>query len=107
MLKEQFETAAAETRIRTPELVEAARCLLVNKEDASDLAIRFGVDTSKIYRAAKTIEDKWEEICERRGWSFVAIALPRSLMAVMLRVQAEEIAEYEKSRDKKGTGADS
>lgn len=101
MLKEQFEIAAAETRIRTPELVEAARLLLVDKVSASDLAVRFGMETSKIYRAAKTIEEKWEAICKRRGWSFVAIALPKRLMKVMLSVQAEEIANYQKSREKK------
>jgi hypothetical protein len=97
MLKEQFDIAAPETRIRTPELIEAARLLLVEKENAAELAARFGMETSKIYRAAKTIEERWESICEERGWSFVAIALPKSLMKVMLRVQAEEIAEYQKA----------
>lgn len=101
MLKEQFEIAVAETRIRTPELVEAARLLLVEKESASDLAARFGIETSKIYRAAKSIEEKWEAICEKRGWSFVAIALPKRLMKAMLLVQAEEIADYQRSREKK------
>jgi hypothetical protein len=101
MLKEQFEIAAAETRIRTPELIDAARLLLVEKESAADLAIRFGVETSKIYRAAKSIEDKWESICKKRGWSFVAIALPKRLMKLMLLVQSEEIADYRKFREKK------
>jgi hypothetical protein len=86
MLKEQFEIAAAETRIRTPELIDAARLLLVEKE---------------IYRAAKSIEDKWESICKKRGWSFVAIALPKRLMKLMLLVQSEEIADYRKFREKK------
>jgi hypothetical protein len=101
MLKEQFDIAAAEMRIRTPELVEAARLLLVDKESASDLAERFGIETSKIYRAAKRIEEKWEAICEKRGWSFVAIALPKRLMKAMLFVQAEEIADYQSSLDRK------
>jgi hypothetical protein len=66
MLKEQFDIAAPETRIRTPELIEAARLLLVEKENAAELAARFGMETSKIYRAAKTIEERWESICEER-----------------------------------------
>lgn len=102
MLKEQFDVAAAETRIRSQELVDAARALLVDGESAVDIAQRLGVsDPSKINRAAASVEKKWEEICEKRGWSCVAIALPRRLMKAMLLVQAEEIADYQKSREKK------
>lgn len=101
MLKEQFEVAASESRIRSEELLEAARALLVDGENAANIAQRLGIsDPSKINRAAASIEKRWLEICEIRGWSFVAVALPKSLMNVILRVQAEEIAEYQRSRDK-------
>lgn len=102
MLKEQFDTAVAETRIRTPELVEGARALLVDKENVSTIAERLGIsDGTKINRAAQSIEKKWEEICQRQGWSFVALALPKHLMDAMLTVQAVEIEEYRKAREKK------
>jgi hypothetical protein len=102
MLKEQFETAVAETRIRTSELIEAARAVLVNRLDVPEAAKQFGIaDGSKIHRACSIIEKKWEEICVKRGWSFVAIALPKHLMDAMLTVQAFEIDEYRKARDKK------
>jgi hypothetical protein len=41
MLREQFNAAAAETRICTSELVEAARALLVDRENVSSIAERF------------------------------------------------------------------
>lgn len=102
MLKEQFEVAVAETRIRSEELVDAARALLVDGESAVEIARRLGIsDPSKINRAAASVEKAWGAICEKRGWSFVAIALPKRLMKAMLLVQAEEIADYQKSREKK------
>lgn len=102
MLKEQFDTAAAETRIRTPELIDAARALLVDKESAATIAKRLGLnDTSAIHRAAASVEKKWEEICEKRGWSFVPLALPKRLMDAMLTVQAGEINDYQKARKKR------
>jgi hypothetical protein len=101
MLKEQFELAAAETRIRTPELVDAACATLVYKENVSVVAARFGIsDHTKIHRAAASIEKKWEEICMRNGWKFVAIALPENVMDSMLLLQSKEIEGYRKARDK-------
>lgn len=57
MLKEQFDVAAAETRIRSQELVDAARALLVDGENAADIAQRLGIsDPSKVNRAAASLE---------------------------------------------------
>lgn len=102
MLKEQFEIAAAETRIRTPNLLNAARAVLVDKALVSEVAEQYGLrDTSPIYRAVGTIERKWEQICERRGWSYLPLTLPKRLMRAMLEIQAGELADYLAELDKR------
>lgn len=102
MLKEQFDIAAAETRIRSPQLIEAARAVLVDKERVPAVAKRLGISEGPaIHRAIASIEKKWLEICDRRGWSLVSIALPKRIMEAMLMVQAGEIEDYRKGQDKR------
>jgi len=102
MLKEQFEIALGATRIRKPELIEAARALIVDGEAAPAVAARLGLkDTSPIYKAATTIQEKWLEICRQRNWTFLPVALPERMMRVVLEIQAEEFEDYQKGRRKK------
>lgn len=102
MLKEQFDLAAAETKIRKPELIEAARAKLVDNENVTEIAGRMGIsDYTLITRAAASIEKKWLEICARNKWKFVPVALPENVMDSMLMLQSKEIETYRAARDKK------
>ena len=74
MLKEQFDLAVAETKIATPELIEAAFEKLVNNKSPAELAERLGIANYRmINRAAASIEKKWRinsllySICQRRS----------------------------------------
>lgn len=105
MLREHFETALAETHIRKPELIEAARALIVDGESAPDVAARLGLkDTSPIYKAVATIKEKWFEICRERNWIFLPVALPERMMRIVLEIQAQELEDYRRQQRKQVSG---
>jgi len=102
MLREHFEIALAETRIRKPELIEAVRALIVDGESAPDVAARLGLkDTSPIYKAVATIKEKWSEICRERNWLFLPVALPERMMRIVLEIQAQELEDYQREHQRK------
>jgi len=102
MLKEQFEIAANQTRIRTPNLIEAARAVLVDKESAAEVAARLGIaEVSHIYKATQSIQRKWSEICSSQNWSYRPIALPERMMRIVLEIQAQELEDYQREHQSK------
>lgn len=89
MLPEQFELACAATQIRTPELIEACRAVLVDDAAAPDIAKKLNIDVSSIYRAIASIRQKWDEICSSEEWDYFPLAIPRTLTGVVLAFQRE------------------
>jgi hypothetical protein len=101
MLKDQFDIAARATRIQNTYLVEAARAVVVGGERVANVAERLGLESPHIYRAIGTIEKKWADICAKREWSYLPIALPARIMKIVLEVQAEELEEYRREQETK------
>ena len=102
MLQEQFQIAMDATQIRTPELIEACREVLVGRQPGADVAQKHKIDASSLYRALATVKAKWEEICANEEWEYVPLAFPKSIMKVMLEFQREQLARYADQRSKGG-----
>lgn len=102
MLKEQFDVAVAGTRIRKPQLIEAACAVIVNGEGAPEVAMRLGLpDTSQIYKTVASIQRKWAEICAQNNWIYLPLALPERMMRIILEIQAQELADYQAGQGKR------
>ena len=103
MLKEQFDVAVAQTRIRKPQLIDAACAVIVNGEGAPEVALRLGLpDTSQIYKTVASIQRKWTEICAQNNWTYLPVALPERMMRIILEIQTQELDDF-KARQGKGT----
>jgi DNA-directed RNA polymerase specialized sigma24 family protein len=102
MLQEQFQIAMDATQIRTPELIEACRAVLVDQLPAAEVAQKHGIDPSSVYRAIATVKAKWEEICAKEEWEYVPLAFPKSIMRVMLEFERDLLARYSEQRGKGG-----
>jgi hypothetical protein len=102
MLQEQFQLALDATQIRTPELIEACRSVMVDGQVATEVAQQRQMEPSNIYRAISTIKEKWDQICTEEDWEYVPLAFPRSIMKVMLEFQREQLSQYRDQKDKRG-----
>jgi hypothetical protein len=102
MLPEQFEIALAATQIRSPELIEACRAVLVEDHTAPEIAKKHNVDVSSIYRATASIRQKWEQICVTQEWDYIPLAVPRSLTEVVLAFQRHLLKSYSDRKAKRG-----
>ena len=103
MLPEQFEIALAATQIRTPELIEACRAVLVQNETALKIAHNSDIAVSNIYRATATIKRKWEQICASEEWDYIPLAVPRSVTTAILVMQREVLKSYSEKKAKRRT----
>jgi len=103
MLPEQFEIALAATQIRTPELIEACRAVLVKNETALKIAHDSDIAVSNIYRATATIKRKWEQICASEEWDYIPLAVPRSVTTAILVMQREVLKSYSEKKAKRRT----
>ncbi|MDY6949668.1 MAG: hypothetical protein SXG53_28660 [Pseudomonadota bacterium] len=101
MLQEQFQIAMDATQIRTPELIDACREVLVDGLPAAEVAQKHKIDPSSVYRAIATVKAKWEEICAKEEWEYVPLAFPKSIMRVMLEFERDLLARYSERRIKR------
>lgn len=99
MLLEQFETAAGNTKIQNPDLIGAARLVLVSSPGGSpgqrvsvaDAAAAYGVQEHYLYRAIKSIEKAWTKICKARGWEIKSAALTPEMWQVLEAIQLQAL----------------
>lgn len=101
MLQEQFQIALDATRIRTPELIEACRAVLVEDLPAADVAAKNEIQPSRVYRAIATVKAKWDEICANEEWECHPLAFPQPIMKVVLEFQRDLLARYSEKRGKR------
>lgn len=101
MLQEQFQIAMDATKIRTPELIEACRAVLVDGLPTADVAAKNKIEPSSVYRAIATVKAKWEEICAKEEWTYAPLAFPESMMKVMLEFERDLLARYSAKRGKR------
>jgi hypothetical protein len=94
MLLEQFNVAVDRTQIRTPELIAACKAVLVENKKASEIAQARNLDGAHVRRAVITIREKWQEICTEQGWEYLPIALPHSVMKLVLEMQHAQLEKY-------------
>ncbi len=104
MLPEQFEFALAATQIRTPELIAACRAVLVDKAPGKEVAKRYGIEPSSIYRATGIINEKWQEACATQGWDYISVAVPQSLTPLVLGFQRLLLNSTEKKTKRGARG---
>jgi len=97
MLKEQFDVAAEATRIRKPLLLDAARAVMVDGMSVGEVAEKFNLRPSHLYKAIASVEQKWSDICTARNLKYLPIALPERMMRIVLEIQSQEIDDYRKS----------
>jgi hypothetical protein len=102
MLQEQFQLALDATQIRTPELIEACRAVLVDGKLATEVAQQREIEVSNIYRAVTNIKEKWDQICTQEDWEYLPLAFPRSIMKVLLEFQQLQLNKYSDQKDKRG-----
>lgn len=103
MLPEQFEIAVSATQIRTPELIEACKAVLVEGVAAKEIAKKLKIDdVSNVYRAVKLIKRKWEKICAKEGWTYVPLALPGDVVDMAMAYQRNVLKKYSEKKGKRG-----
>jgi hypothetical protein len=103
MLLEQFEIALAATQIRALDLIEACRALLVRNELGPEIAKKYNIKVSSLYRATNTIRRKWDEICTAEDWVYISLAVPRSLESAVLSAEHELLKSYSENKARRGT----
>ncbi len=102
MLQEQFQLALDATQIRTPELIEACRSVLVDGRLVTEVARKHKIEQSSVSRAVTTVRERWDQICTQEDWEYVPLAFPRSLMKVLLEFQREHLSKYSEKKGKRG-----
>lgn len=103
MLLEQFEIALAATQIRTPELIEACRAVLVKNDPAPEIAHKYNIELSNIYRATASIKRKWEQVCTNEEWDYIPLVVPRAVTSAVLAIQHELLKRYSEKKSKHRT----
>jgi len=101
MLPEQFEIAVNATQIRKPELIEACRAMFVDGVAATEIAKKLGIEVSNVYRAAGTIEGKWEEICAGERWTYLSLAIPEKFVPMVMEYQRDLLKGYSEKKGKR------
>jgi len=59
-------------------------------------------DCAHVRHAVITIREKWRDICTEQGWEYLPIALPHSVMKLVLELQHAQLEKYR--ADSKGEG---
>lgn len=103
MLPEQFELAVNATQIRTPELIEACRAVLVDGAVAKEVAEKLEIeDVSNVYRALSTIKARWADICTEERWAYVPLAVPEDVIDTVMAFQRRLLKKYGEEQGKPG-----
>ena len=103
MLLEQFEIALSATQIRTPELIEACRAVLVRNDAGPEIAHKYNVELSNIYRATASIKRRWEQICTNEEWDYIPLVVPRAVTSAVLAIQHELLKRYSEKKGRRRT----
>jgi hypothetical protein len=101
MLPEQFEIAVNATQIRTPELIEACKAVLVHSVPGPEIAAKLGVESSNVYRAVSSIKRAWEKICATEKWEYYPFAVPEDLIPMVMAFQRKLLKDYSENKGKR------
>jgi predicted DNA-binding protein (UPF0251 family) len=103
MLPEQFEEAAAKTKIQNADLIRSARLVMVENVSVAEAAKKHGVEDKYLYRAITSIQKMWDKICERKGWLTNTASLPPEVWKVLEAVQLNYARQLKEQRVSKAT----
>ncbi len=101
MLPEQFEIAVNATQIRTPELIQACRAVLVDDVPGPEIAEKLNIESSNVYRAVSSIRRKWKQICATERWECFPLAVPKDLIPTVMALQRKLLKDYSEKKGKR------
>lgn len=101
MLQEQFQLALDATQIRSRELIEACRSVLVNEKLATEVVQQHKIDVSSVSRGNHHHREVGPDLYPR-GLGVYTACFPRSIMKVLLEFQREQLSQYRDQQDKRG-----
>ena len=96
MREDIFNIAADAVRFRrvgseVPDVVRAAKAVLVKGVKPSAAAEQFAVQQSRVSEAIAKIRAKWDEICDKQGWVTHTLSLPADIMDLVRQIEANAI----------------
>lgn len=96
MREDIFNIAADAARFRrvdneVPDVVKAARAVLVKGVKPSVAAEQFAVQQSRVSEAIAKIRAKWDEICGKQGWVTHTLSLPPDIMDLVRQIETNAI----------------
>ena len=96
MRAEVFEIAASAVSFhganqQTPQIVLAARAVMVDGMRPADAAAKFDFPRERISEAVGRIRDKWNAICEENGWVTETFSLSPRLIELIRQFESEAI----------------
>jgi hypothetical protein len=96
MRAEVFEIAASQVsfhgaRLETPRIVQAARAVLVDGKRTGEAAAAYDFPPERVSEAVGRIRDKWNAICEERGWITETFSLTPNLISLLKLIEMDSI----------------